>query len=133
TKPIPGDSPVLLCDAQSKQILDVQLLNVLPNPPEAGKNITVEAYGTLSQTIEKGAYVELNVRYGMIQLIKQTVDLCDELKHVDKKCPIEKGPVSFLKEIALPDAIPPGIYSVVAQAYTYDDQEIACVTATVKF
>ena len=48
---------------------------VTPNPPVAGQNLTFTAVGTLDKTIEEGAYVEVEVRYGFIKLIHQTYDL----------------------------------------------------------
>ncbi len=69
--------------------------------------MTITASGTLKQTIQKGAQVDINVRYGLITLIKQTVDLCDQVQNVDLECPIEKGKLSLIKEVELPKEIPP--------------------------
>jgi hypothetical protein len=61
----------------------------------------------LLERIEKGATVNLEVKWGLITLIKQTVDLCDELKNVDLECPLEKGEMVLTKEVDLPKQIPP--------------------------
>jgi hypothetical protein len=42
----------------------------------------IEANGTFSQDIEPGATVFLQVKYGLITLIKQEADLCDNLPKV---------------------------------------------------
>ncbi len=50
------------------------------------------------------------------------------------KCPIEKGDITFEKEVELPKQIPPGKYTVFADAKTKDDEDvITCLTATVEF
>ena len=69
--------------------------------------MTISAKGTLLERIEKGATVNLEVKWGLITLIKQTVDLCDELENVDMECPLEKGEMILTKEVELPKQIPP--------------------------
>jgi hypothetical protein len=69
--------------------------------------LIISAAGTLLDRVEKGATVNLEVKWGLITLIKQTVDLCDELKNVDLSCPLEKGKMVLTKEVELPKQIPP--------------------------
>lgn len=69
--------------------------------------MTISAKGTLLERVEKGATVNLEVKWGLITLIKQTVDLCDEIKNVDLECPLEKGEMILTKEVELPKQIPP--------------------------
>jgi hypothetical protein len=47
------------------------------------------------------------VKYGFIKLITTRADLCKEIKNVDLECPIEKGEISILKSVDLPNEIPP--------------------------
>jgi ML domain len=99
--------------------------------------------------VEAGAYVVLQVKYGLITLVKQTMDLCDQVKNVDLDCPIE-GDVTITKDVDLPREIPPvclhvslqialanqlkqGLYTVLADAYTKDDDKLTCLTAKVRF
>jgi ML domain len=77
---------------------------------DSGKTLTITAKGTFRKTVEKGAKVLLQVKYGLIKLINQEADLCDEIKNVDLQCPLESGPMTFTKEINLPREIPP-VYS----------------------
>lgn len=55
----------------------------------------------------KGAYVNLVVKYGLITLISQTADLCDQLSNVDLQCPLEEGKMVLTKDVELPKQIPP--------------------------
>ncbi|VEU19361.1 DEKNAAC100006 [Brettanomyces naardenensis] len=132
-EPIPGESPLELCDADYSQILSLDSVRMDPVPPERGQNLTIIAIGTLSEAIEEGSYVDVDVNYGYIKLIHTTYDLCDELPNVDLQCPIKKGPHTIEKEVAIPNEVPPGKYVVIARAYTKNDDLITCLTGEVEF
>jgi hypothetical protein len=72
-----------------------------------GTTLVIEATGTVKETILDGAYVNLEVKYGYIRLIRTQADLCKEIKNVDLDCPIEKGKISVIKTVDLPKEIPP--------------------------
>lgn len=135
-KPISGDSPLQQCDASEKQLLDLQLVNLLPNPPVRGENVTISAAGYVKDTIKEGAYVDVEVRLGYIKLLTQTYDLCEELENNDiggLKCPIAAGDYKIEKTVEIPQEVPPGKYTVLARAYTEDDDEITCLTGDIFF
>lgn len=73
----------------------------------SGTTLTIEATGIVKETIEDGAYVDLEVKYGYIRLINTRADLCNEVKNVDLECPIEKGKIAIVKQVDLPKEIPP--------------------------
>ena len=52
---------------------------------------------------------------------------------MDLECPIDKGDVKITKTVDLTDKIPPGKYTVTADAYTADDESITCLVAVVSF
>lgn len=81
----------------------------------------------------KGAKLHLQVKYGLITIIKQTADFCETVKKADLKCPIEKGDITLEKDVELPKQIPPGKYSVIADVETKDEDRVTCLTATVEF
>ncbi|KAI9799497.1 MAG: Phosphatidylglycerol/phosphatidylinositol transfer protein [Piccolia ochrophora] len=132
---IPGDSPIKLCEgAEEDNILKIDHVNLTPNPPQAGNNLTIEASGTLSKDVEEGAYVNLQVKYGnYIKLVDTKADLCDQIQNVDLECPLKKGDNKVTKDVSLPKQIPPGKYHVFADVYTKDDEKITCLTAEVSF
>lgn len=118
----------------------------------SGKTLVIEAVGTFKEDIGKGAYVVIQVKYGLIKLLTTTADLCDQIKEVDMECPIEAGETKITKEVDLPSQIPPvcdptvlktlegwitnmyqGKYTVTAEVYTADDRQITCLSATVHF
>lgn len=131
--PVPGDSPIEICDAATPQLLRIDEINLLPNPPARGENLTIEASGFLSEDVGEGAYINVVVTYGYIRLLTQTFDLCEQVEEVDLKCPLKKGPISIKKEIELPSEIPPGQYTAIAKVFTKNDEPITCLETKVAF
>lgn len=130
---IPGESPLKLCWTDQEQALDIHSIDLEPNPPQKGANLTIHATGTLHTTITDGAYVNVEVSYGYIKLVHETFDLCEQVENVDLKCPIEKGDLDLTKTVKLPPQVPPGKYNVFAQAYTAYDELLTCLTAQIEF
>ncbi|CCE83905.1 Piso0_004502 [Millerozyma farinosa CBS 7064] len=132
-KPVPGDSGIVQCQILEDQILSLESVEIAPNPPIRGENLTFVAKGTLSKDIVDGAYAEVDVRYGFIKLLHETYDVCEEITKVDLECPIESGKQVITKTVEIPYEVPPGHYVVNVKAYTKDDELITCLTATVDF
>ncbi|KAI5463157.1 ML domain-containing protein [Mariannaea sp. PMI_226] len=131
---IPGDSPLQLCKGDHDgDVVWIERVDLAPNPPQPGQELLIKASGTVKQTIEKGAYVKIIVKYGLIQLLSTTADLCDEITNVDLECPIKDGLLQIVKSVDIPREIPPGTYTVQADAFTADDLPITCLTASVTF
>jgi len=131
---IPGDSPLDHCQAaHDGDILKLEYVKLTPNPPVPGQNLTIEASGTFSESIEPGAYVNLQVKYGLIRLVNTQADLCEQVHNVDMECPIEEGKTTVTKDVAIPAQVPPGKYAVVADVFSKDDKPIICLQANVEF
>lgn len=116
----------------------------------SGTTLSIKAKGNLKQDVEEGAKVHLQVKYGLITLINQETDLCEQIKNVDLECPLKKGDMSFTKDVDLPKEIPPvrcaqsmvnlyisnifqGRYTVLADVFTKDGDKITCLKAQVAF
>jgi hypothetical protein len=131
---VPGDNPIEFCNAdRDGDLIVIDKVDLSPNPPKPGKALLITASGNVKETITKGAYVKVVVKYGLIQLLATTADLCEQLGNVDLSCPLEPGKTTITKSVDLPSAIPPGTYSVVADVYSADDEHITCLKATVNF
>lgn len=130
---IPGNSPIELCALDEPHILDINSVVLEPNPPVPGQNLTITASGVLKEDVIDGAYVDVVVSYGFITLVRQTYDLCEVLPEVDMECPVSKGFISVTREVEIPDGIPPGEYSIHAEAYTVGDDLLTCLNADVEF
>jgi len=124
---IPGKNPLTFCEATDDYILDIEYINISPNPPVIGQSFAIEAKGTLGKNITEGAYIKLEVSFGFIKLVQQTIGLCDQVGAVDLECPIEKGEIKIIKEADIPKEAPPGQYTVKADVYTVENEKITCL------
>ncbi|PYH95999.1 putative ML domain protein [Aspergillus ellipticus CBS 707.79] len=125
--PVKGDNPLEYCNDPAGYTLEIDHVDLSPNPPLPGKTLTITAKGTLSEPVEKGAYVLLEVKYGLITLVRQRADLCDQIVNVDLECPLEKGEMVLTKQVELPSQIPPGKYNVHADVFSEDGKRITCL------
>ncbi|KAI4120482.1 MAG: hypothetical protein LQ338_006992 [Usnochroma carphineum] len=129
---VPGENPLEFCSDQSDYILTIDNVDLDPNPPQKGKPLQIKARGNFTEKVEQDAYIDIQVKYGLITLVNTKADLCDQMKEVDETCPLD-GAKAFTKRVTLPKEIPPGTYTVLADAYTKDDDRITCLKATVHF
>lgn len=47
------------------------------------------------------------MKYGLIRLIKQEADLCEQIQNVDMHCPLKQGKMTLTKEVDIPKEVPP--------------------------
>lgn len=73
----------------------------------SGEVLTITAFGNLTEEVVEGAYVILQVKWSVIYLVNQKEMLCDQVKRIDKECPLEPGPLNFTKEVEIPSQVPP--------------------------
>jgi hypothetical protein len=131
---VPGQNPLHYCSAdRDDDIVKIEKVDLSPNPPVPGAKLEIKATGTVLEPIEDGAYINLVVKYGLIRLINQKADLCEQTEKADLKCPIEKGHLSVTKSVDIPRQVPPGKYAVHAEVLSKDDKPITCLDATVTF
>ncbi|KAI5776215.1 ML domain-containing protein [Geopyxis carbonaria] len=131
--PVPGNSPMEFCGDYSNDIIDIKDLTIVPNPPVKGESLTIQATGMLKEKITAGAFVQITVKYGLITLVRQVFDLCENADQVDLECPVDAGEKILKKTVDIPSQIPPGVYTVMGDAYTVDQTPITCLTAKVQF
>ncbi|KAL6717167.1 Phosphatidylglycerol/phosphatidylinositol transfer protein [Lecanora helva] len=129
---VPGDNPLYYCQKTDNYSLTIDKVDLTPNPPSPGKTLTIKAKGNFTEDVEEGAYINLSVKYGLIRLINQRADLCEQMKNVDEECPLSGGK-TITKDVDLPKEIPPGSYTVLADVYTSSDEQVTCLNAHVKF
>ncbi|KAF7509613.1 hypothetical protein GJ744_007651 [Endocarpon pusillum] len=130
---VPGKNPLKFCGDPQNYILDIDKVDLDPNPPKSNSNLTITASGTFSQDVADGAKVALTVKYGLITLIKTTADLCSQIKQVDLECPLKKGKMDMVHEVRIPKEVPPGHYTVMADVVSKDGEAITCLETTVHF
>lgn len=135
--PIPGNTPLEQCEISENHILDIQSLIMEPQPPKIGGNLVISATGLILDTIEEGAYIEVTVKLGLIQILKKNFDLCDLLYEnkddLGLECPVAPGVYKLMKEVEIPPEAPAGKYIVLVRAFNGkdDDNKIGCVTGEI--
>ncbi|KJX96157.1 phosphatidylinositol/phosphatidylglycerol transfer protein [Zymoseptoria brevis] len=130
---IPGENPLEHCADPKDDILALKKVDLNPNPPRAGTELTITASGILSEDVGEGAKIQLQVKYGLITIINQSADLCETVKNVDLECPLKKGKMGLTKVVKLPAQIPPGNYHVSADVVSKDGDKVTCLKASVEF
>ena len=83
------------------------MVQILTVTVDSGTVLNVTAKGTLSEEVQKGAKIYLEVKYDLIRLLSQKADLCDTIANVDLECPLKKGETEVTKSVELPKRIPP--------------------------
>ncbi|CAO3628606.1 unnamed protein product [Cunninghamella echinulata] len=127
-KPIEEQSTDLITECgDSNDILLIKDITLSPDPPIKGEKLKIEFEGFLKDTVVDGAYVDIKVKFGVVQLLHKKFDFCAEIEKIDEKCPIEKGILAFTKEVDLPKQIPRGKYTVDAKVFTVDDRQVTCL------
>ncbi|CAG8613434.1 9104_t:CDS:2 [Paraglomus occultum] len=132
-----SSSPIIQAETitdcgRTSDILQIHYIELHPDPPQKGKELTIDAAGFLSETVDKGSYVDVVVKLGLIRLLQKRYDLCDEVTQVGKECPLD-GYQTLHHTLDLPKEIPPGRYSVDVNAFTPDHRKIGCLKVMVTF
>lgn len=131
--PVPGNNSLQYCDSnQNYDILRIQSLNFTVEPQKSTNlkresKLLVNLTAELTQSIEDGATVDVLVTFGRIIVYSNVVDLCKEEGDADSKCPIEKGFLTFQKEIVVPKPWLKHILTAKANFFNYDQKRITCL------
>ncbi|KIM85297.1 hypothetical protein PILCRDRAFT_817296 [Piloderma croceum F 1598] len=123
-----------VCGSEN-DIVEIKSINISPDPPKPGQNLTVNVVAYAHEVVEEGAYVDVTVKLGLIKLLHKQFDVCEEARKsdVDIQCPVEKGPYNVSQTVALPKEIPPAKFVVEIQGYTVNDEDLVCVNLKVDF
>jgi len=106
--------------------LKIGKVTITPDPPQIGVNITVDASGTLDETITSGTlYIELE--WSGIVLLNNTYDLCSQLVQVGLKCPLDSGATQIRVSELIPSNAPPGDYTATVIIGDQKNQEVTCI------
>jgi len=125
-----GNDVLVDCGSDA-DILHLDYIHLNPAQPLRGQSIHVEASGTLSEPVVNGTTVDVLVKMGVVQILKKTFDVCEEIQKVDRSCPVPEGEVKFERDIEIPNEVPPGKFYVQARVYTPDRRQVACLKGVV--
>ena len=130
---VPGANPLMFCADPASYLLQITTVDLSPNPPIPGSTLNISASGTLTKDVEPGATVFLQVKYGLITLIKHEADLCDRLSNVDVSCPLKNGKIRLEKSASIPEQVPKGKYSVMADVKSVEGETVSCMQSEITF
>ncbi|KAF9319647.1 Phosphatidylglycerol/phosphatidylinositol transfer protein [Podila horticola] len=114
-------------------LLQIEYIDINPDPPARGKNLTIDARGILHGDVVEGAKISILVKLGLVKLLQKELDFCEEAAKVDKNCPLLAGPQELHHTVELPKEIPPGKYTATVKVKNPDGEQVACLTATAIF
>ncbi|KKY39493.1 putative phosphatidylglycerol phosphatidylinositol transfer protein [Diaporthe ampelina] len=126
---IPGQNSFNLCKGdRSYDALVVNQLDLNPNPPLRGHDLTVLAAGTVNRPIEQGALVEVKVKIIGSEVYHHKFDLCGEMEKLGQSCPMAPGIYYFNQSFPIPkEGIPHATLAVNALAKFPDGSPITCI------
>ncbi|KAI8867322.1 hypothetical protein GQ42DRAFT_111942, partial [Ramicandelaber brevisporus] len=112
----------------------IDYIKIEPDPPKRSSVLEFEGSGTLHETLEEGAYVDVLVMLGKWKIHEERYDLCQLMtENVNLTCPLEKGETLVKGKADIPWYVPWGTYNVSAKAYTAKNETLLCLKATAKF
>ncbi|KAG8743743.1 Phosphatidylglycerol/phosphatidylinositol transfer protein [Ceratobasidium sp. 428] len=119
-------------------IVQIKSIEVSPDPPQPGKDLTVTATGIATKAIEAsqpGSYADVTVKLGLIKLLQKEFDICEEARNANAtiQCPIAAGEHKVVQTVALPKEIPRAKFNVLAKGYTVDDEDLMCMKINIDF
>ncbi|KAI0348481.1 hypothetical protein BDW22DRAFT_1350698 [Trametopsis cervina] len=113
----------------------IKSIDISPDPPVPGEDLTVKVIGEATSTVEDGAYADVTVKVGVIKILQKEFDLCEEARNADAdiECPVEKGTHEVVHTVTLPKEIPPAPFKVAVRGFTVDDEPLVCLNLQIDF
>ncbi|KAF8622885.1 hypothetical protein AX15_006650 [Amanita polypyramis BW_CC] len=115
--------------------VQVESIEVSPDPPKPGHNLTIKAKGVVTEVINEGAYADVTVKLGLVKLLHKQFDVCEEARkaNVSVTCPVQPGPYTVEQTVMLPKEIPRAKFSVNVRAFTAEEEDMLCLDLKVDF
>jgi len=115
--------------------VEITSVEVSPDPPLPGNDVTVTVAGKVVDEVKEGAYADVTVKLGLIKILQKTFDLCEEARNANTsvQCPVKTGDYAVTHTITLPREIPPAKFGVNVRGYTADDDDLLCIDLVIDF
>jgi hypothetical protein len=102
--------------------LSIATVQVSPDPPVSGQNISVVADGTVDEQLQTGSLLVISVSYMGVDIFSENLPMQEVTK-----IPVGPGPITIFYAIVIPSGVPHGQYQL---SLTFNDQsgtEITCI------
>ncbi|KAI4528563.1 hypothetical protein K525DRAFT_183929 [Schizophyllum commune Loenen D] len=123
--------------------VQLKSIDILPDPPIPGQQLTMTVKADVQETIQEGAYADVAVKVGLIKLLQKQFDICEEARvfkfsfarnaNSTVQCPVAKGEHTVVQTVQLPREIPPAMFKIDVLAWTHEDENMACAKFEVDF
>ncbi|KAJ7923332.1 ML domain-containing protein [Mycena leptocephala] len=122
-------------EGEPTDAVELLSLEVSPDPPVPGKDLTIKVKGIAHTRIEEGAYADVVVKLGLIKLLTKQFDVCKEAAKANASvtCPVEEGEYEVTHTVQLPREIPPAKFVVSVRGYTADEDTMLCLDLNADF
>ncbi|KAH9849725.1 ML domain-containing protein [Lenzites betulinus] len=138
------DSPSFLAPGKDRgwkdcgeegDVVRIKSIEVSPDPPKRGEDLTITVTGDASDDILDGAYADVTVKLGLITILRKQFDVCEEAEKANAtiQCPISKGHHVVVQTVTLAKEIPPAPFKVNIRGYTGDDDDLVCMDLMMDF
>jgi hypothetical protein len=94
----------LLHTGSEDDILEINEIKVVPATIVPGKEFTIEATGKLREVIQDGAFVDVVIKLGLINILRKQYDLCDTIAKKEGneiRCPIPADDIKVIRLYSL--------------------------------
>ncbi|KDQ63665.1 hypothetical protein JAAARDRAFT_148241 [Jaapia argillacea MUCL 33604] len=115
--------------------VQIESISVTPDPPKPGEDLTVNVKAIVVEDVAEGAYADVVVKLGLVQLLKKRFDVCEEARNANAsvQCPVSAGPYDITQTVALPREIPQAKFTVAVRGYTAEEDDMLCLNLKVDF
>ncbi|KAJ7130680.1 ML domain-containing protein [Mycena filopes] len=113
----------------AEDAVTVKSIEVFPDPPAPGENLTITVKATVKKRIVDGAYADVTVKLGLVKLLRKKFDVCEEARNANASvtCPVDEGHYEVIQTVALPREIPPAKFTVQVRGFTADEADMVCM------
>ncbi|KAF9364297.1 Phosphatidylglycerol/phosphatidylinositol transfer protein [Mortierella sp. NVP85] len=136
---VPQPATVVECPATEPTLLKLGPVDIDPNPPQKGHQLTIKGSGTLAEDIVEGAVIDVVVKVGVVKLLTKKFQFCEESVKVNKPCPVTAGDQTLETTVDLPKEIPIGRYTAIIKVTNPGPTEgepgklVTCLIAKAQF
>ncbi|MGW4233515.1 ML domain-containing protein [Streptomyces sp. NPDC004980] len=128
-------------------MVEINGIDLKPDPPEPGEVVTVTIPVHISKAVERGAWIDVTVKLGAVELVSKTYNLFDRISEGDPGTGswnlsvdtgvtgdfIEVGDAVLTVRLKIPREIPPARFAVEARARNADEHDLFALNIKVDF
>ncbi|KAI3659485.1 hypothetical protein MP638_004547 [Amoeboaphelidium occidentale] len=123
-----------ICE-KDQNTFELKSLVINPNPPQKGKELSIDAEGYLAHDVTDGSVVQVSVAINGRPFLTRELDLCEETSKDPNapQCPLTAGDKKITYKVQLPEKIPNFKYDVTARIIDQQNRQVLCAKASLRF